>query len=417
VQHQLPLAELGRHGDAMARAVSSCVHCGFCLPACPTYKVLGEEMDSPRGRILLMKHALEGTITAADAAPYIERCLGCLACETACPSGVRYRDLLVPYRGVQAERTMPPVVRRLRSLVLSTLERPTVFRRLATLGRAAAPLAAMLPPTLRTALALLPRRLPPPEPLPALCRATAPRRARVGLVAGCVQQALRPSINAAACRLLAANGVEVVIPPAQRCCGALARHAGLEARADRLAEHNRAIFPRDLDAIIATAAGCGSALKDAQPQSPPVFDVLEFLDRLGLRTSLALDPPTTIAYQDACHLVHGQGVRDAPRRLLRQVNGVTLVDSLEADLCCGSAGLYNLEHPDTAAVLGRRKARALAATGAGLVATGNIGCLTQLERFLRLEPQPIPVQHTIEVLDSAYSAEARESSSVIRSRP
>jgi glycolate oxidase iron-sulfur subunit len=397
----------------MARAVSSCVHCGFCLPACPTYKVLGEEMDSPRGRILLMKHALEGTMTLAEAAPYVDRCLGCLACETACPSGVRYRDLLVPYRALTAERTVTRTTRVMRPLMLAALERPDLFRRLASIGRAAKPISPMLPAVMRSALALLPRRLPPPEALPASVRSAAPRRARVSLVTGCVQQVIRPSINSAACRVLAANGVDVVVPPAQRCCGALARHVGFEARADRLADHNRAVFPSDVDAVITTAAGCGSALKDAPAGRVPVLDVVEFLDSLGLRSPLALDPPITVAYQDACHLWHGQGVRDAPRRLLRQVGGVTLVECAEADLCCGSAGLYNLEHPETAAALGRRMARAVAATGADFVATGNIGCLTQLELYLREEPPPIEVRHTIEILDSAYSAGARHSSPVV----
>jgi glycolate oxidase iron-sulfur subunit len=391
----------------MARAVSSCVHCGFCLPACPTYKVLGEEMDSPRGRILLMKHVLEGTVSSADAAPYVDRCLGCLACETACPSGVRYRDLIVPYRALTGPRTTTSVARAIRSALLTALERPGLFRALAALGPAARLAAPWLPTAFQSALALLPRGVPPAEPLPAVVHAAAPRRARAALLAGCVQQAVRPSINTAACRLLAANGVEVVIPSAQHCCGALARHLGLEARADRLAADHRAAFPADVDAVITTAAGCGSALKDAGPSATPVRDVAEFLDDLGLRTPLAFAHPAVVTYQDACHLAHGQGVRTAPRRLLGQVGGLTLVESAEADLCCGSAGLYNLEHPETAAALGQRKARALSATGADLIATGNIGCLTQLESHLARADHPIPVRHTVEILDSAYSARAR----------
>jgi glycolate oxidase iron-sulfur subunit len=390
----------------MARAISSCVHCGFCLPACPTYQVLGEEMDSPRGRILLMKHALEGTVRDGDAAPFIDRCLGCLACETACPSGVRYRDLIVPYRARAMERTMSRGARAMRGLLLAPLERPDLFRRLAPIAGAARLVRRVLPVSLRAALSLLPARLPRAEPLTPRVAATPPRRARVALLAGCVQRVLRPSIAAAACRLLSANGVEVVVPPDQGCCGALARHVGLEARADRLAAHNRRLVPSGVDAIITTAAGCGTEMKDLERGGAPVHDIAEFLDRLGLRTPLGLARPATVAYQDACHLAHGQGVRDAPRRLLRQVDGLALVESAEPELCCGSAGLYNLEHPDTAAVLGRRKAAALAATGADVIATGNIGCLAQLEVYVRESGRLVPVRHTIEILESAYSARA-----------
>ena len=387
----------------MARAISSCVHCGFCLPACPTYLVLGEEMDSPRGRILLMKQALEGTLAIADATPYVDRCLGCLACETACPSGVRYRELVVPFRARAEARTRSGVERLMRSALLATLERPWRFRLAARVGKAVKALASSMPATVGAMLALLPDSIPPSTSLPAVVPAVGTRRARVALLAGCVQQVLRPSINAATCRLLAANGVEVVIPREQGCCGALALHTGLEARAERLAARNRRAFPRDVDAIVTNAAGCGSALKDDGALPAPARDVAEFLDALGLQTPLALARPATVAYQDACHLAHGQGVRAAPRRLLRHVAGLTLAE-LTDDLCCGSAGLYNLEHPDTAATLGRRKADAIRATGASIVVSGNIGCLTQLLSHLAGGDTPVAVQHTIELLDSAYSA-------------
>jgi glycolate oxidase iron-sulfur subunit len=401
VQHQLRLSELGPHAAAMGQAISSCVHCGFCLPACPTYRVLGEEMDSPRGRILLMKQALEGTLPIAEAAPYVDRCLGCLACETACPSGVRFRDLVVPFRARLEVQARPRLDRWFRSALLATMESPARFRLAAALGRTARALGDALPESLRAMVALLPSTLPAARPLPAFVSAIGPRRARVALLAGCVQRVLRPSINEATCRVLAANGIEVVIPPHQGCCGALALHAGLDVRGARLAARNRAIFPRDVDAVVTNAAGCGSAMKDQAALPVPTRDVSEVLDDLGLVTPLALARGTVVAYQDACHLGHGQGIRSAPRRLLQQVQGLTLVELQDRDLCCGSAGLYNLEQPVTAATLGRQKADAVRATGAPIVATGNIGCLTQLERHLAEGTPAIAVQHTIELVDSA----------------
>jgi glycolate oxidase iron-sulfur subunit len=220
-----------------------------------------------------------------------------------------------------------------------------------------------------------------------------------------VQRVLRPSITRATVRLLAANGVEVVSPAAQGCCGALASHAGHDLRAARLAERNARVFPTDVDAIVTTTAGCGSAMKDRAGPTR-VADVAELLDELGLRTPLAFARHTTIAYHDACHLGHGQGVRAGPRRLLSRIEGATLVELGDGEMCCGSAGLYNLEHPDTAAELGRRKAAAIAATGAEVVASGNIGCLTQVERHLIGLGLPIRALHTIEVLDSAFCARA-----------
>ena len=388
----------------MAQAISSCVHCGFCLPACPTYRVLGEEMDSPRGRILLMKQALEGTLAIDEAMPYVDRCLGCLACETACPSGVRYRELVVPFRAHMQHKAESRQARLMRQLLLITLESPDRFRLAARLGQAARRMSGLLPASMRVLLKLLPPGLPDPIALPEFIPANGPRRARVALLSGCVQRVLRPSINAASARLLAANGVEIVIPPEQGCCGALAQHSGLKGRADALAAHNRQVFPRDVDAIITTAAGCGSTMQDDGALPAPARDVAEFLDDLGLRTPLALQSDTIVAYQDACHLAHGQGVRAAPRRLLRQVQGLTLRDLTDADLCCGSAGLYNLEHPQTAATLGRRKADAVRATGAAIVVSGNIGCMAQLESHLAGDNPPVAVRHTLELLDSAYSA-------------
>jgi len=380
----------------MARAVSTCVHCGFCLAACPTYRVLGEEMDSPRGRIVLMKQALEGTLTTLEARPYIDRCLGCLSCETACPSGVRYRELVVPFRTVIRRDAQSASERLWRRTLVGTVESPARFRAAILAAQLARPLLRVLPVPLRSMALLLPRRLPPREKLPTHVPSQGARRARVALLAGCAQQVLRPSINRATVRVLTANGVEVVIPGAQQCCGALSLHSGLAERAAAAAAHNAKVFPVDVDAILTNAAGCGSAMKE-QSFSAPVRDVVEFLDTLGVRTPMRLRKPAVVAYHDACHLAHGQEIRAAPRRLLEKITGLTLVDIGDADLCCGSAGLYNIEQPETAAELGRRKASAVRATAAEIVATGNIGCLTQLAAHLT----GIPVQHTLEVLDSA----------------
>ncbi|MGQ0736404.1 MAG: (Fe-S)-binding protein [Acidobacteriota bacterium] len=386
----------------MARAVTSCVHCGFCLASCPTYQVLGEEMDSPRGRIVLMKQVLEGVLTVGDAHPFVERCLGCLACETACPSGVRYRELVVPFRAYSrgAEQTLG--FRTRRQALLTALESPPLFRLACAWGLWARRLTRWLPSSLRPLVSLLPRTLPPRVRLPEHSPAVGRRRARVALLAGCAQQVLRPSINVATIRVLTAAGIEVVVPDSQNCCGALALHVGETKRADALAARNGRVLPSDVDAIVTTSAGCGSAMKESSYPAP-VKDVSEFLHEVGMPDRLRLPAPTRIGYHDACHLSHGQGVRLAPRRLLSQIEGVTLVELSPVDVCCGSAGLYNLEHVETAGELGRRRADAARRAGADLVVAGNIGCLQQLDLYLASDARPIPTLHTIEVLDSAYS--------------
>ncbi|MBL8136709.1 MAG: 4Fe-4S dicluster domain-containing protein [Acidobacteria bacterium] len=399
MHHQIPPANDPRRA-AMAQAVSSCVHCGFCLPACPTYKVLGEEMDSPRGRIVLMKAVLEGALPLADAAPHLDRCLGCLACETACPSGVRYRDLIEPMREDLVARR--PAADRLQlGALLGVMASPGLFRVAAAVGAGAKPLAPALPAPMRAMLDLLPARLPSPEMPPALTAAQGRRRGRVALMTGCVQQVLRPGVTAAAIRVLAANGVEVVVPAEQGCCGALARHAGDHAGGTTLAAAHAARFPADVDAVLATAAGCGSSMKDTHTGGAPVLDVLEYLDRLGPVTPLALPEPARVAYQDACHLAHAQQITAAPRRLLGLVSGLTLVPLAESGLCCGSAGLYNIEQPDLAAALGRRKADAVAASGATLVVSANIGCLTQIGASLAAAGHAVDVTHAVELLAMA----------------
>jgi glycolate oxidase iron-sulfur subunit len=360
-------------------------------------------MDSPRGRIVLMKQVLEGDLGTEEVRPYIDRCLGCLACETACPSGVRYRELVVPFRGTLEDAGARSWhARWSRAALLAMLESPGLFRAAyfagRTLRRGAQLLGGRSLVERFALLSMLRAPLPSPTRLPATTPAIGKRRGRVALLAGCVQQTLRPSINSATVRLLAANGVEVIVPVDQGCCGALALHAGHLPRAERLMTRNTRAFPPDVDAIVTNAAGCGSAMKEHH-YAAPVQDVSELLDTLGLITTHSLERPTLIAYHDACHLSHGQGVRTAPRRLLQQVANLTLAELADGETCCGSAGLYNLEQPHTAAELGRRKAAAITASGATVVAAGNIGCMTQIEAHCT-----IPVRHTVEIL--AYSLQA-----------
>ena len=420
MQHVIPVDQIGANGAAMADAVSACVHCGFCLAACPTYKVLGEEMDSPRGRIILMKNVLEGEITANEAAPYIDRCLGCLGCVTACPSGVQYGELIVGYRAhTEHKRTRPLIDQIARALVRETLPYPDRFRAAALTGKLAAPFKGKLPGQLSAMLSLLPSDLPPKgEPLPELFPAQGTKRARVALLAGCVQQVLAPQINWATLRVLAANGIEVVIPKGQGCCGSLGMHTGDADSARSLAEHNLKTFTLDVDAIITNAAGCGSGMKEyallfddtrferrAEAFAAKVKDVSEFLDELGAIESKPLPEPITIAYHDACHLAHAQGITSAPRRLLSAIPNLTLAEIPEGDICCGSAGTYNIEHPAIADELGERKARNVLKTEAQAVATGNIGCLVQLRNKLAAAGKPMPVLHTMELLAKAYGSQ------------
>jgi glycolate oxidase iron-sulfur subunit len=400
----------------MAAAVEKCVHCGFCLSTCPTYQTLGDETDSPRGRIFLMKSALEGGLTVEQTLPFVDRCLGCMACTTACPSGVPYAELLTPYRALAENVRSRPVAQRLaRALTNASLPHPRRFRLAARAGRLATPFRSLLPEPLTAMLALLPESLPPARRLPGFYPAEGARRARVALLAGCVQQVLAPEINWATLRVLAHNGVEVVVPAGQGCCGALMMHTGQSAAARRQARQNIAAFPADVDAVIANAAGCGSAMKeygllfsgDGQTDAAAAFagrvrDIAEFLAQLGIAAPPALTQARTVAYHDACHLAHAQRVTEAPRRLLRSIPGLTLVDLPEAELCCGSAGTYNLEQPAIADALGRRKAKNILSSGAEAVVMGNVGCLVQLRRHLAALGQPLPLFHTVELLDRAY---------------
>jgi glycolate oxidase iron-sulfur subunit len=420
--HAIKAEEHGPLGGAMAQAVQTCVHCGFCLAACPTYQELGQEMDSPRGRIVLMKQVLEGTLPAAEAQPHIDRCLGCLACEPACPSGVPYRDLISPYRAKVAETAARTPAERLRRwLAAQTIPHPERFRwalRGAAVGRA---LGGLVPGALRPMLDLAPPQVPAGVRLPAVTPARGERRARVALLAGCAQQVLDPDINVATIDVLARNGVEVVVPAAQGCCGGLAWHTGDKRAAQEFARRNLAAFPADVDAILTNAAGCGSTMHEyhlilrgtadearAEVLRHRVVDVSVFLARLGLREKPpGWREPQVVAYHDACHLANAQGVRAEPRALLRGIPGVDLREVANAHLCCGSAGTYNLDQPEIAASLGAQKAKAVLATGATVVATGNIGCLTQLKSHLARVGSPVRVRHTMQVVRDAYEAEGK----------
>ena len=400
----------------MVKAVESCVHCGFCLATCPTYKVLGEEMDSPRGRIFLMKEVLEGELALTEAQPFIDRCLGCMACVTACPSGVEYGELLAPFRArAEAVRQRPPLDRTVRTLVKETLPYPDRFRLAVQSGRIGRRVRGLLPAELGAMLDLLPEMLPPAPPLPEIYPAQGVRRGRVALLAGCVQQVLAPQINWATLRVLARNGVETVIPRGQGCCGSLSLHIGEAGQARDLARRNLAAFPTDVDAVITNAAGCGSGMHEygllfageteaeqAQLFAARVRDISVFLDDLGIEAPPPLPRPLTAAYHDACHLSHAQRVTAPPRRLLGQISNLRIVEIPEGELCCGSAGTYNLEQPELARAIGERKARNILTTGAAAVVTGNIGCMSQIRTHLELQGKPLPLWHTIEVLDWAY---------------
>jgi len=402
----------------MAGAVEACVHCGFCLPTCPTYLTMGEEMDSPRGRIILMKEVLEGNISLDHAGTYVDHCLGCMACVTACPSGVAYGDLLTPFRAhTEAKRKRRPLRRIFRRILVESLPYPNRFRLLLRLGFLSKGLAGILPAEFRSAFRLLPDRIPRAETLPEIFPADGKRRARVALLAGCAQQVLAPGINWATLRVLSRNGVETVIPRDQACCGALAMHIGESDRAKATARKNLAAFTGEFDAILTNAAGCGSGLREypllfegesecdeARRLVDRVQDVSVFLDRLGIKPPPAANRPLRLAYHDACHLAHAQGVRMEPRRLLQAIDGLTLVEPAEWEVCCGSAGTYNLEEPETADQLGERKAANLQATGAEAVATGNIGCIMQIRAHLGATENPPVVYHTMEVLDAAYDS-------------
>ncbi len=400
--------------------VQTCVHCGFCLPTCPTYVLWGEEMDSPRGRIVLMQTALEEADTISPAmATHWDRCLGCMACVTACPSGVRY-DRLIEATRPQVERNYPRSLREraLRRLLFETFTHPGRLRALVPALAASRPVARRLG-----------RRLPDSSPVAALARLTpdvglratgrvlrehvaaqGTARGRVGFLQGCVQRVFFHETNVATVRVLAAEGFDVFAPRRPRCCGALMLHTGYEPEALALAKELVAAF-EGCDVVAVNAAGCGSSMRDygrlladdpdwaerAAAFSAKVRDVSELLDEAGPVAPRG-PVPLTVAYHDACHLAHAQGVRAEPRALLRGIPELELVEPPEWEVCCGSAGVYNLLQPEAGAELGRRKAANLRATGAEAIAAGNPGCVLQISTYLEESGERLPVHHPMELL-------------------
>ncbi len=415
--------------------IEDCVHCGFCLPTCPTYLLWGEEMNSPRGRIVLMKAGLEeGSELSTAMTAAFDNCIGCMACVTSCPSGVQY-DKLIEDTRQQVERGYgrPRADALFRRLLFETFPRPGRLRALAAglaayrglgldrLVRRSGVLGRF--PRVRTLERLTPKVAlgEALRPLPELTPARGPRRGRVGLLQGCVQRVFFRQVNVATARVLAAEGFDVVAPREPACCGALAYHAGAEQeRTTALAKRTIEAF-EDVDHLVLNSAGCGSVIKhyEHQLRAEPAWaergrelgararDVSELLDEVG---SVTRKRPLElrVAYHDACHLAHAQGVREQPRALLRSIPGLELLEPAEWEICCGSAGVYNLLHPDTSGELGSRKAENLAATGAEAIASANPGCSLQIATALGELGRPLPVHHPIELLATSIGGAPRD---------
>jgi glycolate oxidase iron-sulfur subunit len=399
------------------RNLRACVHCGFCLATCPTYTLLGDELDSPRGRIYLIKDMLENDRPAsAEVTLHVDRCLSCLACQTTCPSGVRYQHLIDHARAhVEETYRRPFLDRALRAVLAQLLPYPERFRLALMLASLARPFRGLFTGRLGAMLALAPSHPPTRdraftgETFPAI----GPRRGRVALLTGCAQKVVAPSINAATIRLLNRHGVEVVVPPAAGCCGAIVHHMGRaeQARAlaiDAIRAWTGEAEARGLNAIVVNTSGCGTEIKDydhifrddpvwAEPAarvSALTRDISEYLAEIGLMPATEA-PETTVAYHAACSLQHGQKVTGQPKALLAAA-GFTVKDVPEGHLCCGSAGTYNLLQPEIAGQLKARKLANIASVKPDAIATGNVGCITQLAG-----DAGVPVLHTVELLDWA----------------
>jgi glycolate oxidase iron-sulfur subunit len=430
------------HKPPEQELIEDCVHCGFCLPTCPTYVLWNEEMDSPRGRIVLMSEGLqEGSELTPTMVGHFDNCLGCMACVTACPSGVRY-DLLIEDTRQQVERRHPRSVgeRLLRRGLFATFPHPgrlratvpliVAFRRSGLAARLqrsrlldrlplARTLSELAPPvTLRDAV----------HRLPAVTKARGERRGTVGFLQGCVQRAYFGDVNAATVAVLAAEGFEVHAPRAPRCCGALGLHAGQEEDSLPLAKATIEAFER-FDHVVVNAAGCGSAIKDyghllrddpdwrerAEALAARARDVHELLASVEPRAPRS-PVQLKVAYHDACHLAHAQGVRSQPRELLRSIPGLELVEPAEWELCCGSAGIYNLIRPDAAGDLGVRKADNLLATGADAIAAANPGCTLQITAHLERKGRPLPILHPMQLLQRSIDGATRRRRRRLRRR-
>ena len=424
MQTNFTLAQLADPETATAEAIlRSCVHCGFCTATCPTYVLLGDELDSPRGRIYLIKEMLEGDQAATkEVATHVDRCLSCLSCMTTCPSGVDYMHL-VDHARSHIDRTYKrPLGDRLtRALLAFVLPEPARFRMAvaaARVGKPLAPLLRRIPPFRRLAamLDLAPWSLPPKRSGGGVgvYDARTEKRGRAALLRGCAQSVLDPGINDAAIRLLTRAGIEVVVAEGEGCCGALTHHIGKQDHSHVSAQRNiDAWIPEmegdGLDAILVTTSGCGTTVKDYgfMFRNDPIYaeratrvseiarDISEYLDTLDLGPTTAGEKPT-VAYHAACSLQHGQQIKTTPRVLLAKA-GFEVREPAESHLCCGSAGTYNMLQPELARRLRDRKAANIEATGAEVIAAGNIGCLTQIGSAVAT-----PVVHTIELLDWAY---------------
>ena len=429
-----------RHEPPEQSLIDACVHCGFCLTTCPSYRVIGKETDSPRGRIYLMDAINKGEADLTEAAvSHFDSCLGCLACTTACPSGVQYDRLIDSVRS-QVNRNHPRSLpaRALRGLIFSLFPYPDRIRLLLSplalyqwLGVSKLVRSTGLLDRWSPQLAAMESILPTVTPqcfqdnLPETVPAQEPKRYRVGMILGCVQRVFFSNVNEATARVLSANGCEVVIPKSQGCCSALPSHQGETDQAQALARQMIDSFAdTEVDYIIINAAGCGHTLKDYghilkdDPDyrergiafSNKVRDVQEFLAEVGLSAKLSAlsDQQLKLVYHAACHLRHGQGITQPPRQLLQQIPGVTLTEPMDAALCCGSAGVYNMLQPDVANELGQMKATNLVNTGASLIASSNPGCALQIQKHLAQQGQTVPLMHPIELLDRSIAGEQLE---------
>ncbi|MDB5456127.1 MAG: glcF [Caulobacter sp.] len=399
------------------QVLRNCVHCGFCTATCPTYLLLGDELDSPRGRIYLIKDMLEkGGPPAPSTVKHVDRCLSCLSCMTTCPSGVNYMHLVDHARAYIEEHHHRPLPERaLRALLATVLSRRPLFRLSLKMARLTRPLARFLPGRLKAMVAMAPEVLPKPgvSETPAVFPAQEPRRARMALLSGCVQPVLRPAIDDAVVRLLTRHGVEVVVARGAGCCGALAHHLGKAQALNHFAKANIVAWERELqndglDAIVVTASGCGTVLKDygfllreepewaarAEAIAALSKDVTEVLAELGLQPAVVVTGQT-VAYHSACSMQHGQTITVQPRALLAQA-GFKVREIPEGHICCGSAGTYSILQPELSGQLRARKLANIAGLDAEVVATGNIGCMTHLEG----DGSP-PFVHTAELLDWA----------------
>ncbi len=425
---EFSLAQLADPDIAEAdKILRACVHCGFCTATCPTYVLLGDELDSPRGRIYLIKEMLEkGKPPTPEVVKHIDRCLSCLACMTTCPSGVNYMHLVDQARvRIERDYSRPLTERLLRAVLARVLPQPGLFRLSMILARLGRPFAALLPtpkpsavPTLlrriKAMLALAPNSLPAPGPSAgSVFPAVGTRRGRVALLQGCAQQVLAPRINQAAINVLTRHGIEVVLVRDEQCCGALTHHLGHDGDALARARANITVWQREaeqggLDAILVTTSGCGTVIKDygfllredrdfaaaAAKTSAMAKDITEFLAGIDLNPR-HVQSDITIAYHSACSLQHGQKITALPKELLSK-NGFVVKDVPESHLCCGSAGTYNILQPDIASRLRDRKVANIATVKPDMIAAGNIGCMVQIA-----SGTSVPVVHTIELLDWA----------------